>query len=307
MLVLRGLRAFSLSPNRDSARISCGPLGAFVGDVALLERMQSADETGAWTARPVAELNSELTARYRLPIDVSSKTCALALIANALNRGDLGMAAITTVQMQFPDPPALAKGVEADDAIMRRARELHRSRLLKAYWDPAKHPRAGMPPNPGWFAPAEHGSQALLQPTSGSPPLPISGADTIQVPTQLASGIVEVPPPVYKTIQDIFSSAPLARSALKTDLFHSIANDLRMTSIENGTYFIIESEGFPGISILLQYAVAPAGQAPGIVEYVYSMRDLAITHQTYIPNVPVTGKINNWKNMYPPFSAGPRT
>ena len=76
MLAMPGLRAFSLSPNRDGARISCGPLGAVVGDVALLKRMQSADETGAWTARPVAELNSELTARYRLPIDVSSKTCA---------------------------------------------------------------------------------------------------------------------------------------------------------------------------------------------------------------------------------------
>ena len=62
--------------------------------------------------------------------------------------------AIVTVQMQFPDPPALAKGVESADELLRRAFELHRSHLLKADpdWE-ARHPRIGMPPNPGWFAP----------------------------------------------------------------------------------------------------------------------------------------------------------
>ena len=70
MLAMPGLRAFSLSPNRDSTRISCGAQGAFVGDVALVKRTPCADATGAWTVRTVAELNAELTVRYRLQIDV---------------------------------------------------------------------------------------------------------------------------------------------------------------------------------------------------------------------------------------------
>src|SRR4029077_2216489 len=156
MLVLRGLRAFSLSAARDECGISCDAHGAFAGNVPLLERAQIGS-TSRWTARPIAQLNDELTARSGLPIDVTAKASALTFIANAFNRGDLAMAAIATVQMQFPDPPSLAKGVESADETMRRALELHRSRLLKANWDPAKHPRAGAPPNPGWFAPVPTG------------------------------------------------------------------------------------------------------------------------------------------------------
>jgi hypothetical protein len=160
MLELRGLRAFSISASRDAGRISCDAQGAFAGGVPLLKRSHVGGASSTWTVRPVAELNDELTARYRLPIDVTAKVGALALIANALNRGDLAMAAIATVQMQFPDPPSLAKGVESADETTRRALELHRSRLLKANWDPAKHPRAGAPPNPGWFAPVPTGPEA---------------------------------------------------------------------------------------------------------------------------------------------------
>jgi hypothetical protein len=152
--MLRGLRAFSLSATGDDGGISCDAQGAFAGGVPLLERANIGGAGNWWTVRPVTELNHELTTRYRLPIDVTTKAGALAIIANALNRGDLAIAAIATVQMQFPNPPSLAKGVESADDIMRRASELHRSRLLKANWDPAKHPRAGAPPNPGWFAPA---------------------------------------------------------------------------------------------------------------------------------------------------------
>ncbi len=132
MLPLTGLRAFSLSVGRDSRGISCDERGVFVGDIPLLAQRRGGTAKGIWTARPVAELNDELTARYGLPIDVAAKTGALALIANALSRGDLVMAAIATVQMQFPDPPPLAKAAESDDEIIHRAAELCRSGLLKA-------------------------------------------------------------------------------------------------------------------------------------------------------------------------------
>jgi hypothetical protein len=111
--------------------------------------------------RSIGELNAELTACYRLPVDVGSKARAMALIATALNHSDCAMAAIAAVQMQFPDPPPLKKAIETENEIVRRAVELCQSGLLKfAAWDPTKHPRIGTPPNPGWFAPVGEGSEA---------------------------------------------------------------------------------------------------------------------------------------------------
>jgi hypothetical protein len=153
MFVVPGLRVFSLAAGRDSGGVSCDAHGVFVDGVPLLRRERESDRNEPWTVRPLAELNEELSARYRLPVDITAKAGALALIAKALNRDDLAMAAFATVQMQFPDPPLLTKGAESAGEIMQRALELHRSRLLKAEWDPTKHPRTGTPPNRAWFAP----------------------------------------------------------------------------------------------------------------------------------------------------------
>ncbi len=62
------------------------------------------------------------------------------------------MAGIAAVLLQFPDPPPLEKGAPAANDWARLAWELAASDLLKGGWDPAKHPRAGQKPNPGWFA-----------------------------------------------------------------------------------------------------------------------------------------------------------
>ncbi len=163
MFAMPGLRAFTLAAERSSDAVSCGADGVFVGDVPLLQAINGASANPQWVVRTVPELNDELSTQYGLPIDVAAKANALALIAAAFNRGDLAMAAIATVQMQFPDPPPLAKGRETDDEIARRALELHRSRLLK-FWDPEKHPRTGTPPNPGWFAPESGESERPVPP-----------------------------------------------------------------------------------------------------------------------------------------------
>jgi hypothetical protein len=147
MHAMLGARAFSLAANRASGSVYCGPDGVFVGSVPLL---QCSGAVGAWSVRPIAKLNDELSSHYRLPIDIAAKANALALIAHALNRGDLAIAAIATVQMQLPDPP-LTKVAEAHHQAAHRAAELQRLGLLKL-WDPAEHPRTGVPPNPGWFA-----------------------------------------------------------------------------------------------------------------------------------------------------------
>jgi hypothetical protein len=157
ILAMVGARGFALAADRAGSGVYCGADGVFVGNVPLLNRAGTA---GAWSVRPLAELNDELSARYRLPVDIAAKANALALIARAFNHGDLAMAAIATVQMQLPDPP-LAKAAEAHEQIARRAAELRRCGLLK-FWDPLKHPRLHGPPNAGWFASTEGESQGAF-------------------------------------------------------------------------------------------------------------------------------------------------
>lgn len=105
MLAMPGMRSFAVSAVPSADGISCNAQGVFIGHVPLLEKVD-----GRWMPRRAAELNEELTACYRLPVDIAAKANALSLIAHALNRGDVAMAAIAAVQMQFPDPPSLAKG-----------------------------------------------------------------------------------------------------------------------------------------------------------------------------------------------------
>jgi hypothetical protein len=193
----------------------------FVGDVPLLQAAGRAGVNRQWSARPISELNEELSAQYGLPIDVAAKASALALIAAAFNRGDLAMAAIATVQMQFPDPP-LTKGWETENEVTRRALELHRSRLLK-FWDPAKHPRTGTPPNPGWFAPEDGAETPPVIPAASSRFWPwnwlpgkkpfVPGAGTAPpgtVPVPIPGGVPALPAPRGAPAEP---AAPAGRSA----------------------------------------------------------------------------------------------
>ena len=155
MIAMPGMRAFSLT--KPGVGVSCTPNGVFVGGIPLLQRL-SVGTIRSWSVRPINEIDDDLTALYRLPVGVAAKANALALIGEAFNRGDLAMAAIVAVQMKFPDPPSPVKTQETFEELGRRAVELFRCDLLK-FWDPAKHPRAGTPPNPGWFAPTSEGSE----------------------------------------------------------------------------------------------------------------------------------------------------
>jgi hypothetical protein len=167
MFAMPGLRGFAVSADKGADNVSCNARGVFVGHIPLLEEVGR-----SWRPRRTAELNQELTDCYRLPVDITAKANALALIAHALNRSDLAIAAIAAVQMQIPDPPRLAKGQEKPEDIARRARELAHSGLLKV-WEPEEHPRTGTPPNPGWFAPVdgsqEQGIRVAVKPGSNNP------------------------------------------------------------------------------------------------------------------------------------------
>lgn len=94
------VRSFSIAAKQHGGRISCNTEGVFVSDVPLLQKQSLYGRYAHWTVRPIVELNDELSSRYRFPIDISCKTNALALIANAFSRGDIAIAAIATVQMR---------------------------------------------------------------------------------------------------------------------------------------------------------------------------------------------------------------
>jgi hypothetical protein len=148
MLHMSAMRVFALRPEG----VRCGADGLFVGSVPLLRRARDSYGREHWFVRPTTELDDELTERYGLPVDVTTKAGGMATVAKALDRGDLALAGIAAVLLQFPDPPPLEKSAPAAEDWARLAVELACSSLLKGDWDPAQHPRTGEKPNPGWFA-----------------------------------------------------------------------------------------------------------------------------------------------------------
>ncbi len=148
MAQMPAMRVFALRPEG----VRCGADGLFVGSVALLRRARDAYGREHWSLRPASELDHELTARYGLPISAAAKAGRLASVARALDRGDLALAGIGAVLLQFPDPPPLEKGASAANDWVGLAVELAASGLLKGDRDPDMHPRVGAKPNPGWFA-----------------------------------------------------------------------------------------------------------------------------------------------------------
>ncbi|RBP05158.1 restriction endonuclease fold toxin 5 of polymorphic toxin system [Roseiarcus fermentans] len=136
---------FRLAPRR----VECDDNGLRVAGTPLLKR----GAHGTWAVREEGDVGRELQKLYGFPLDVGCKRGGLAVIARALNSGDLARAQVATLLLKLPDPPATDGAVP--DALQKRrlAHELTASGLLKTDddWD-AEHPRTGTPPNPGWFA-----------------------------------------------------------------------------------------------------------------------------------------------------------
>jgi hypothetical protein len=157
-------RWFGLSEQRGHG-VSCDENGVFVGAVPLVEPCHGCAGLRKFRPRPLADLNRELSKRYGMPLDLSAKTASLAAIAQALSRGDILHARIATLHLEIPDPPSLAKAVQSITEVIALAKELRASGLLKADWDPEKHPRwpAGSPDSTGGrFAPSEADLGATL-------------------------------------------------------------------------------------------------------------------------------------------------
>ena len=174
------LREFRLSPRLDGG-VFCDESGAFVGAIPMLARTRG-NGKDEWRPRDCDDLSREMSAQYGLPIDMSSKRGDLAVIAKALNEGDLARAQVATVLLGIPDPPSLSKGAPSRQEMIKLARDLHWSGLLKADWDAEEHPRwaAGAPDSQGGqFAPKSDGPAAGQSPgeTAESHQRPIDARD----------------------------------------------------------------------------------------------------------------------------------
>ncbi len=72
------------------------------------------------------------------------------------------LARIAAVHLRIPDLPdqAARDPLEAEDRLIKYASREDAAKIGDSEWNPALHPRAGTPPNPGWFAPTDGGGSS---------------------------------------------------------------------------------------------------------------------------------------------------
>ena len=120
----------------DNLGLACSEDGLLIGSTPLIERRD-----GRFVVRERATIEKLL--KHARP-NVDALMPRLVAVASALNANDKCSAHIAAVHLKIPDLPDLAARdeIEFDDALIR-----------SADWNPDLHPRAGVSPNPGWFAP----------------------------------------------------------------------------------------------------------------------------------------------------------
>jgi hypothetical protein len=137
----------------DNLGVACTDQGLVLGRTPLIERRGK-----RFVVRERGELEWLLSRAYRTEVVADWLMPGLATVASALNAQDACLARIAAVHLRLPDlPDQIAReDMEAVDALIRYARSEG-----ETDWDAAKHPRAGTPPNPGWFASTGNSSDAL--------------------------------------------------------------------------------------------------------------------------------------------------
>ena len=114
-----------------------------------LAHLQTSAIGGRWRSRKSTAFSAGRTTPEFAP---ASKRRGLAVVAEALNKGELARAQIAALLLRLPDPVLSKLDPDAREVELAALRE---SGLLAKDWDEADHPRTGMPPNPGWFAPKD--------------------------------------------------------------------------------------------------------------------------------------------------------
>jgi hypothetical protein len=142
-------RIWRLSENSgaDNLGLACTEQGLVLGRTALIERRD-----GRFVVREQSEIECLFSLAYGREATAQRLMPGLATVASALNANDQGLARIAAVHLRIPDLPdqAARDAMEAADFLIKYARDEG-----GGDWNPAQHPRAGTPPNPGWFAPTD--------------------------------------------------------------------------------------------------------------------------------------------------------
>src|SRR5579863_3241439 len=102
---------------------------------------------------------------YEIEVDLSDKLHGIGLVADSLNRGEVAAAQIAALLLRLPVPSVVKS--KAPDRLSK-AMWLFESGLLGKDWIEADHPRAGTPPNPGWFATQSGGSDTRSVTSNGT-------------------------------------------------------------------------------------------------------------------------------------------
>jgi hypothetical protein len=126
--------------------LACTDDGVLLGRTSLIERRD-----GRFVVRARGEIERLLKCAYDGAPPVDRLMSGLARVASALNANDQCLARIAAVHLQMPDltSASVRDALAAEDALIKYARD---EGTGAANWNPALHPRAGTPPNPGWFA-----------------------------------------------------------------------------------------------------------------------------------------------------------
>ncbi|HLJ42792.1 MAG TPA: hypothetical protein VKT12_01140, partial [Candidatus Binataceae bacterium] len=132
----------------DNLGLACTADGLLLGRTWLIERR---DER--FVAREQHEIKRLFGRAYADASAAERIMSGLGTVAAALNADDRCLACIAAVHLRIPDLPDLSArdSMEVEDALIKYAR----AEEPDAECDPAKHPRTGTPPNPGWFAPSD--------------------------------------------------------------------------------------------------------------------------------------------------------
>jgi hypothetical protein len=140
-------------PGADNLGLACNEEGLFLGRTPLIGRRD-----GRFVVRDGHDVGRLLSRAYQTEVDPKPLLGGLATVAAALNANDLLLARIAAVHLRIPDLPdrAARERMEVEDRLIKYARG--RFVAKSGHWNPALHPRAGTPPNPGWFASSDGGS-----------------------------------------------------------------------------------------------------------------------------------------------------
>ena len=143
--------------------LACTDNGLLLGKTLLIER-----HDGRYVVRARPEIERLLKCAYAGDPPIDRLMSGLANVAAAMNADDPGLARIAAVHLKIPDLASLSvrDALASEDVLIKYTRDEG-----SGDWNPALHPRAGVPPNPGWFAPTG-GSQRQSSRDQSSPSEP---------------------------------------------------------------------------------------------------------------------------------------